>query len=72
MKNVAVIPARCYEGQEDNPNVKNMWLLGGKPLVSYPIRAAVDYGDFDHIIVTTNSHVVMRYVQRGCGSARSG
>jgi len=49
---IALIPARG--GSKRIPN-KNIKLFAGKPLISYPIRAARDSGLFDRIIVSTDS-----------------
>ena len=49
-KNVCIIPARG--GSKRIPR-KNVLLLNGKPLISYSIRAAIDSGVFDEVIVST-------------------
>lgn len=55
MRVVAVIPA-C-EGSDTLPN-KNLRVICGKPLVYYPIRAALDAKRIDEVLVTTNSEEV--------------
>ena len=50
MKNICIIPARG--GSKRIPR-KNVLLLNGEPLLSYSIRAAVDSGVFDEVIVST-------------------
>jgi pseudaminic acid cytidylyltransferase len=50
MKNICIIPARG--GSKRIPR-KNILLLNGRPLISYSIRAAIDSGVFDEIIVST-------------------
>lgn len=49
---VAIIPAR---GGSKRISGKNIKLFAGKPLISYPIRAARESGLFDRIIVSTDS-----------------
>lgn len=49
---LAVIPARG--GSKGVPN-KNIKELGGNPLISYTIHAAIDSGVFEKIIVSTDS-----------------
>lgn len=49
---LAVIPARG--GSKGVPG-KNIKELGGKPLIAYTIKAAVDSGIFEKIIVSTDS-----------------
>lgn len=49
---VAIIPARG--GSKRIPK-KNVRPFAGKPMISYPIRAALDAGIFDRILVSTDS-----------------
>lgn len=58
---VAMIPARG--GSKRIPN-KNIKLFAGKPLISYPIKAAIDAGLFDRIIVSTDSAEIADIAQR--------
>ncbi len=51
MKTIAIIPAR---GGSKGLLRKNVKLLRGKPLISYPIKAAQESGIIDHIFVTTD------------------
>lgn len=52
MKNLAIIPARSgSKGVQD----KNIRLLNGKPLLAYSIMAAVESGQFDVVMVSTDS-----------------
>ena len=52
MKNIAIIPARSgSKGLKD----KNIRLLNGKPLMAYSIEAALDSGQFDEVMVSTDS-----------------
>lgn len=52
MKNIAIIPARS--GSKGLPN-KNIKPLNGVPLMAYTIKAALDSGVFDHVMVSTDS-----------------
>ena len=52
MKNIAIIPARS--GSKGIPH-KNIKLLNGVPLIAYTIRAALDSGMFDRVMVSTDS-----------------
>jgi pseudaminic acid cytidylyltransferase len=49
---LALIPAR---GGSKRISGKNIKIFAGKPLITYPIQAAIDSGLFDKIIVTTDS-----------------
>jgi len=49
---VAIIPARG--GSKRIPK-KNVRPFAGHPMISYPIRAALSTGIFDHVIVSTDS-----------------
>ncbi|WP_289333126.1 cytidylyltransferase domain-containing protein [Mannheimia haemolytica] len=52
MKKIAIITARA--GSEGLPN-KNVLLANGKPLMAYSIEAAIESGQFEKIIVSTDS-----------------
>lgn len=52
MKNIAIIPARS--GSKGLPN-KNIRPLNGVPLLAYSIKAALDSGVFDTVMVSTDS-----------------
>ena len=52
MKNIAIIPARS--GSKGLPD-KNIKELCGKPLIAYTIEAALDSGEFDTVLVSTDS-----------------
>lgn len=54
-KVIAIIPAR---GGSKGLSGKNRRLLDGKPLISYPIRAAKDSGVVDHIFCSTDSEEI--------------
>ena len=52
MKNIAIIPARSgSKGLKD----KNIRLLNGKPLLAYSVEAALESGQFNEVIVSTDS-----------------
>lgn len=52
MKNLAIIPARSgSKGVKD----KNIRLLGEKPLMAWSIEAALGSGEFDEVMVSTDS-----------------
>ena len=52
MKNIAIIPARSgSKGLKD----KNIRYLNGKPLLAWTIDAAIHSGEFDEIMVSTDS-----------------
>ena len=53
--NIAVIPARS--GSKRIPR-KNVRLFAGKPVIAYSIRAAVESGCFDHVIVSTDDEAI--------------
>jgi CMP-N,N'-diacetyllegionaminic acid synthase len=65
MGNIAVIPARS--GSKGLPN-KNVIDLKGKPLMYYTIKAALDSGCFEEVMVSTDSE---RYAEiaRKCGAS---
>ena len=49
---IALIPAKSTSRRVKNKNVKE---LNGHPLMAYTIRAAIDSGVFDEVIVITDS-----------------
>ena len=64
MKALAIIPARS--GSKGLPD-KNITDMGGKPLMYHTIKAALDSGCFDEVMVSTDSP---RYadIARACGA----
>lgn len=52
MKNIAIIPARS--GSKGLPD-KNILPLNGVPLIAYTIKAALECGVFDTVMVSTDS-----------------
>lgn len=52
MKKIAIIPARS--GSKGLPN-KNILMLQGKPLIGWTIEAAITSGQFEKVIVSTDS-----------------
>lgn len=57
MKNLAVIPAR---GGSTRLKDKNIYLLGGKPLICYTIEAVLASECFDKVIVSTDSEAIAK------------
>ncbi|MGJ8681847.1 pseudaminic acid cytidylyltransferase [Paraglaciecola sp.] len=53
--NLAVIPARG--GSKRIPG-KNIKIFAGKPLIAYSIQAAIDSGEFEKVLVSTDSEEV--------------
>ena len=52
MKKIAIIPARSgSKGIKD----KNIIDLCGKPMMNYSIEAANSFGDFERVILSTDS-----------------
>ena len=52
MKNIAIIPARSGSKGLIDKNIKD---LCGKPLMAYTIEAAIKSGQFDEVMVSTDS-----------------
>lgn len=52
MKNIAIIPARSGSKGIKDKNIKD---LNGKPLIAYTIEAALNSGEFDEVMVSTDS-----------------
>lgn len=61
---IAIIPARG--GSKGLPR-KNVMPLDGKPLITYPIRAALASQVVDNVVVTTDD-VEIAEIARGCGA----
>lgn len=57
MRNIAIIPARSGSKGVKDKNIRN---LCGKPLMAYTIEAALKSGEFDEVMVSTDSE---RYAQ---------
>lgn len=55
MKTICIIPAR---GGSKGLTRKNIQLLAGKPLVSWPVKAALESGVIDTIFVTTDDQEI--------------
>lgn len=65
MRNIAIIPARSgSKGLKD----KNIKLLNGKPLIWYTIKAAVEAGCFEEVMVSTDSEHYAE-IARECGAS---
>ena len=52
MRNIAIIPARSGSKGVKDKNIRD---LCGKPLMAYTIEAALNSGEFDEIMVSTDS-----------------
>lgn len=52
MRNIAIIPARSGSKGVKDKNIRNFL---GKPLLAYSIEAAIRSGEFDEIMVSTDS-----------------
>lgn len=52
MKNIAIIPARSGSKGVRDKNIRD---LCGKPLMDYTIEAALESGEFDEVMVSTDS-----------------
>lgn len=64
MKNIAIIPARSGSKGVKDKNIKN---LNGKPLMAYTIEAALNSGEFDEVMVSTDSEKYAE-IARGLGA----
>ena len=60
MSRIAVIPAR---GGSTRLKDKNIYPIKGKPLISYTIETVIDSGQFDTIIVSTDSNKIKEVVK---------
>lgn len=61
MRNIAIIPARSgSKGLKD----KNILPLNGVPLMAYTIKAALDSGKFDKVMVSTDSEEYARIARQ--------
>ncbi len=64
MKTIAIIPARSgSKGLKD----KNIIPVNGRPLIDYSIKAALDSGCFDTVMVSTDSEKYAD-ISRSCGA----
>jgi CMP-N,N'-diacetyllegionaminic acid synthase len=61
MSTLAVIPARA--GSKGLPG-KHLRLIGGEPMIVHTIRAALQAGSIDRVIVSTNDESVARVARR--------
>ena len=61
MKNIAIIPARSGSKGVKDKNIKD---LAGKPLMAYTIEAAINSGQFDEVMVSTDSEVYASIARR--------
>ena len=56
LQSIAIIPAR---GGSKRLHRKNIRLVNGIPLLSYPIRTALSSGCFDKVIVSSDDHEIL-------------
>ena len=61
MKNIAIIPARSGSKGLKDKNIRN---LNGRPLLAWTIDAAVRSGEFDEIMVSTDSGAYAEIARR--------
>ena len=64
MKSIAIITARSGSKGLKDKNIKD---LCGRPLIDYTIRAALDSGCFDTVMVSTDSEKYAE-ISRNCGA----
>ena len=64
MRNLAVIPARSGSKGLRDKNIRN---LCGKPLMAYTVEAALKSGEFDEVMVSTDSEQYAA-IARKCGA----
>ena len=60
MKNIAIILARG--GSKRLPR-KNILPLGGMPMISWSIKAAIDSGKFSRVIISTEDEEIAQIYQ---------
>lgn len=65
MKNIAIIPARSGSKGVRDKNIRN---LCGKPLMAYTIEAALESGEFDEVMVSTDSEKYAE-IAKECGAS---
>ena len=65
MRNIAIIPARSGSKGVKDKNIRD---LCGKPLMSYTIEAALNSGEFDEIMVSTDSEKYAE-IAKECGAS---
>ena len=61
MKNLAIIPARSGSKGLKDKNIKE---LCGKPLLAYTVEAALESGQFDEVMVSTDSENYAKIAER--------
>jgi CMP-N,N'-diacetyllegionaminic acid synthase len=55
MTRIAMVPARSGSTRIPGKNVRQ---LGGHPLLAYSIRAAIESGEFDRVVVSTDAPII--------------
>ncbi|RIJ41971.1 pseudaminic acid cytidylyltransferase [Pontibacter oryzae] len=61
MKNLAIIPARGGSKRIPRKNIKDFL---GKPIIAYPIQAALDSGLFEEVMVSTDDEEIAEVATR--------
>lgn len=61
MRNIAIIPARGGSKRIPRKNIKNFL---GKPIIAYSIEAALNSGNFDEIMVSTDDHEIAEIAKK--------
>ena len=64
MRNLAIIPARSGSKGVKDKNIKD---LCGKPLMAYTIEAALESGEFEEVMVSTDSEKYAE-IAKACGA----
>ena len=59
--NIAIIPARQGSKRIKGKNIKNFL---GKPIISYPIKEALNSKLFDYVIVSTDSSKIKKISEK--------
>ena len=61
MSNLCIIPARGGSKRVPRKNIKDFL---GKPIISYPIKVALDSGLFDDVMVSTEDNEIAQIAQK--------
>jgi len=61
MNNICIIPARAGSKRIKNKNIK---IFYGRPIIYWPIKAAIKSGCFSKVIVSTDSEKILKLSQK--------
>lgn len=61
MNNIAIIPARGGSKRIPRKNIKDFL---GKPIIAYSIKAAINSGLFDHVVVSSDDHEIAEIAKK--------